>query len=151
MDTVTLKKSEILDYFNDLVTSDDIKYMDDSERESFVTTVNGALTFAEIFGLITEEEKEAILSTELPAKRKTVSYDMSKVEPYIKNCIAEDMNCREHNLHKDRAFVRVVIAAYLDNLNFVDDNYSEIDAKNDAIQEEFEFWCCHNLDEDLTY
>ena len=64
MDTVVLSKSEVLNYFYDLVTSDDIKNMDDNERASFAPTLNGALTFAEIFGLITEEEKEDILSTE---------------------------------------------------------------------------------------
>lgn len=152
MDTVVLSKTEVLSYFYDLVTSDDIKNMDDNERASFAPTLNGALTFAEIFGLITEEEKEDILSTELPTKRKTISYDSKKTASYIQNCIAMDSKCKEYKLHKNKAFVGAVMAAYLDNLDFVDDvSYTEEDAAKEAVSSEFEFWYLHNLDEDLTY
>ena len=63
-----------------------------------------------------------------------------------------DSKCKEYELHKNKAFVGAVIAAYLDNLDFVDEvSYTEEDAAKEAIQSEFEFWYLHNLDDDLTY
>lgn len=54
---IEINKEEVLKYFNDLINDDKTWKGDYESNQTTANMINGALVFANIFGLITEEEK----------------------------------------------------------------------------------------------
>ena len=59
---------------------------------------------------------------------------------YITSCLKEHENIVEKGLHENEEFINEVIDAYESNLYGICDEYSEINAKDEAIEEVFEEW-----------
>ena len=59
---------------------------------------------------------------------------------YIIGCLEADEDVVEVGLHENEDFINDVIDRYESNLDYVCDEYSEIDAKDEAIEEAFEEW-----------
>lgn len=64
----------------------------------------------------------------------------SKYREYILGCLAANEEVTEQNLHKDEKFVETVIDQYTHLLRYTSDEYSEINAKDDAIKYALAFW-----------
>lgn len=65
---------------------------------------------------------------------------MDKIREYIVGCLETTEEIVELNYHENEAFINDVVARYEDNLKFTDDEYSEVDAKDDAIKSTLDFW-----------
>ena len=67
--------------------------------------------------------------------------DKNKTKEYLAGCIETNEECYENGYHENEAFVDGVYNRYIDNLDFIQaGEYSEIDAKDDAIRDELSFW-----------
>lgn len=66
--------------------------------------------------------------------------DEDRIRRYIIGCLEADEDIVEAGLHENEDFVDDVIDRYESNLDCVCDEYSEINAKDDAIAEAFDEW-----------
>lgn len=67
---------------------------------------------------------------------------------YLVGCIASNEDLVKLGYHKNEEFINDVIAEYKTNLKYVEEEYSEIDAKDDAIKTVTDRWAKHTMDKD---
>ena len=65
---------------------------------------------------------------------------MEKTKNYLKGCLETNEEIVALGYHKNENFVAEVVARYEDNLRNVNEEYSEVNAKDDAIELVFDFW-----------
>ena len=63
----------------------------------------------------------------------------SETRDYLISCIEADEDLYELGYHENESFINDVVERYESNLKYVDDEYSEIDAKDDAIRAAADF------------
>lgn len=64
---------------------------------------------------------------------------------YLIGCIEADEDLAELGYNENEKFIDDVVEEYENNLKYVEDGYSEIDAKDDAIRTVADRWAEMNL------
>ena len=77
---------------------------------------------------------------EAVAKRKAADEASSQTRDYIICCLEENEEVTDQNYQFNAAFINDVICRYESNLKFVDDEYTEAYAINDAIRDVLAAW-----------
>lgn len=62
-----------------------------------------------------------------------------ETKDFLISCIESNENLVELGYHENESFINDVAERYESNLEYVDDEYSEIDAKDDAIRAAADF------------
>lgn len=65
---------------------------------------------------------------------------------YLIGCIASNEDLVELGYHENEEFINDVIAEYKTNLKYVEEEYSEIDAKDDAIKAVTDRWADYTME-----
>lgn len=68
---------------------------------------------------------------------------------YLIGCIETDEDLVELGYHENEEFINDVIAEYKRNLKYVEEEYSEVYAKDDAIKTVADRWAKHTMDNDI--
>lgn len=65
---------------------------------------------------------------------------MTKMKDYLINCIEANEDLVELGYNENEKFIDDVVDEYESNLKYIEDGYSEIDAKDDAIRTVADGW-----------
>ena len=77
-----------------------------------------------------------------------IKTEKDKIRDYIADCLAANEEIVALDYHNNDAFITDVTDRYTSNLKLCDEDYTEINAKDDAIAETLMFWKEMNIDWD---
>lgn len=79
---IKINKEEVYNYFKELISNKETWEMNQATNGTTVTMIHGALTFANAFGLITNDEQNELLTIEIPTETEEKSYFTCSDCPY---------------------------------------------------------------------